>query len=202
MWILPIFGLVCLFFSFLILFRLFRVAVSYVMLRRIWSIISFCFCLLLSFKIYVSFLFLKYLIALSLCFVGWHESCGIIVYVSVGLRYIPNTILLFSFVIVMSRKLTLLYCSSSIVNFIVGITLLKMLRRSWILDLCCILSECRLHIGSILTLCFVVKCQRFLCFLCIEDIFLRIWKTWGCPLRGLLSVCKFYLATENSFGWV
>jgi hypothetical protein len=54
----------------------------------------------------------------------------ILVYIYIYI-YISKDTLLFSFDIVMMRKLILLFTSSSIVKFTVGITLLKLLRISW-----------------------------------------------------------------------
>jgi hypothetical protein len=65
-----------------------------------------------------------------LCSGGWQDSLGVILSVVVGFLYISKERFSFPSYIVMSRKLTVLSISFSIVNFIVGTRLLKELKPS------------------------------------------------------------------------
>ena len=56
---------------------------------------------------------------------GWHESCGIMVSVDVCFLYMSNDSLLAVFIIVRSRKFSLLSFTSSRVKFRSGVMLLK-----------------------------------------------------------------------------
>jgi hypothetical protein len=135
------------------------------------------------------FLFCRYLMGLSFCSMGWHESCRIIVSVAVGFRYISNVILSFSFMIVMSKKLILLFCSSSIVNCMLGIVVLKLLRTSWILVVCLLyairMSPTYRKYPSTL---FCINTS----YISVFYIYLRYisenMDDLECPLLGLLSV--------------
>lgn len=72
---------------------------------------------------------MKYLTAAALCFPGWHESLGIIVSVAVGFLCISKHGSSWPLFIMISRKLSLLFSSSSNVNFIFTIRLLSSFSR-------------------------------------------------------------------------
>jgi hypothetical protein len=102
---------------------------SYLLLFKICCTVFSCFCQLLGVKLYILSLLWKYLIATALCSPGWHESFGIIVSVVVGFLYISNRRSSWSLFIVMSRKLILLFSSSSNVKFIFTTRLLSSVSR-------------------------------------------------------------------------
>jgi len=74
----------------------------------------------------------KYLTAASFCSGGWRESFGIMMSVAVGFLYTLHEILCSSLEVATSRKLTLLFISSCIVNIIVDVILLNESSTSWI----------------------------------------------------------------------
>jgi hypothetical protein len=98
----------------------------------------FLFVLLALSRLYVSRLLVRNLIAAALCSGGWHESFGIILSVVGGFLWMLKDKRLSILVMEMSRKLILLSVSFSIVNFKVGVSLLKQARTSCMLVRFCL----------------------------------------------------------------
>jgi hypothetical protein len=91
------------------------------------------FYLLTAFKLHVFILLFRYCIDACLCSCGWQESFGMIVSVVVGFLYMLKERFSVSLSIAISRKLILLSIPFSMVHFIIGIKLLKLLNYSPIL---------------------------------------------------------------------